>query len=42
LAQRWGAAFSQEYQAATSPADAVADIDVIEAMEAQARRSTCG
>jgi glutamate dehydrogenase len=33
LAAQWGAAFSQEYQAATSPADAVADIEVIERME---------
>jgi glutamate dehydrogenase len=34
LATRWGAAFSQEYQAATAPAEAVADMDVIERMEA--------
>jgi glutamate dehydrogenase len=34
LAERWGAAFSEEYQAATPPDEAVADMDVIEAMEA--------
>jgi glutamate dehydrogenase len=36
-AQRWGAAFSPEYQAATRPEDAVADIDAIEAMESAGR-----
>jgi glutamate dehydrogenase len=36
-AHRWGAAFSPEYQAATQPEDAVADIDAIEAMEAAGR-----
>jgi glutamate dehydrogenase len=34
LASRWGAAFSPEYQAATSPEDAIADVTAIEAMEA--------
>jgi glutamate dehydrogenase len=34
LAARWGAAFSQEYQAATAPAEAVEDMEVIEQMEA--------
>jgi glutamate dehydrogenase len=37
LADRWGAAFSLEYQAATTPADALADLEVIEAMEADGR-----
>ncbi|MBR9991189.1 MAG: NAD-glutamate dehydrogenase [Gemmatimonadetes bacterium] len=36
-AQRWGAAFSEEYQAATEPEDAVDDIAAIEAMEAAGR-----
>ena len=36
-AQRWGAAFSEGYQAATEPEDAVADIEAIEAMEAAGR-----
>jgi glutamate dehydrogenase len=36
-AHRWGAAFGQEYQAAMQPEDAVADIDAIEAMEADGR-----
>jgi glutamate dehydrogenase len=34
LAARWGTAFSQEYQAATTPAEAVADMEAIEQMEA--------
>jgi glutamate dehydrogenase len=38
LAHRWGAAFSPEYQAATEPEQAVADIAAIEAMEADGRR----
>lgn len=37
VAQRWGAAFSLEYQAATSPADAVGDIAELEAMAAEDR-----
>jgi NAD-specific glutamate dehydrogenase len=41
-AQRWGAAFSPEYQAATEPEDAVADIAALEAMEAAGATSTCG
>jgi glutamate dehydrogenase len=36
-AQRWGLAFSQEYQAATQPDDAVADIDAIEALKESGR-----
>ncbi|HEX6133516.1 MAG TPA: NAD-glutamate dehydrogenase domain-containing protein [Longimicrobiales bacterium] len=36
-AQRWGAAFSPEYQAAVEPEQAVADIEAIESMEAAAR-----
>jgi hypothetical protein len=43
MAQRWGGAFSEEYQAATAPDDAVADIAAIEAMKLRGRaRSTCG
>jgi glutamate dehydrogenase len=37
LAERWSAASSAEYQAATSPTDAVADLQVITAMEQQGR-----
>jgi glutamate dehydrogenase len=37
-AQRWGGAFSPEYQAAISPDDAVADIAAMEAMEAADRK----
>ena len=37
-AHRWGAAFSPEYQAATEPEQAVADLEAIEAMEAADRR----
>jgi glutamate dehydrogenase len=37
LAARWGAAFSLEYQAATTPDDAVADLELIEAMMADGR-----
>jgi glutamate dehydrogenase len=37
-AHRWGAAFSPEYQAATEPEEAVADIAAIEAMEAAGRK----
>ncbi|MBW3553191.1 MAG: NAD-glutamate dehydrogenase [Gemmatimonadetes bacterium] len=36
-AHRWGAAFSPEYQAATEPEDAVADLEAIESMEGAAR-----
>ncbi|MGH7447904.1 MAG: hypothetical protein ACRELT_10120, partial [Longimicrobiales bacterium] len=36
-AQRWGAAFSPEYQAAIEPEHAVADIEAIESMEAAGR-----
>jgi glutamate dehydrogenase len=36
-AQRWGTAFSAEYQAAMQPEDAVADIAAIETMEAAGR-----
>ena len=36
-ARRWGAAFSQEYQASTEPEHAVADLEAIEAMEATDR-----
>jgi glutamate dehydrogenase len=36
-ARRWGAAFSPEYQAATEPEQAVADLEAIEAMEAAGR-----
>jgi glutamate dehydrogenase len=39
LAHRWGAAFSPEYQAATEPEDAVADIAAIEAMEEAGRQT---
>src|SRR5690606_35381538 len=34
-ALRWGAAFSPEYQASRSPDEAVEDLGVIEAMEAE-------
>jgi glutamate dehydrogenase len=34
LTERWGAAFSEEYQAATPPEEAVADMEVITGMEA--------
>jgi glutamate dehydrogenase len=34
IAERWGAEFSAEYQAATAPADAVSDVEVITRMEA--------
>lgn len=36
-ALRWGAAFSTEYRASSSPAEAAADLGVIEAMEADDR-----
>ena len=36
-ADRWGAAFSPEYQASTTPEEAVTDLEVIEAMEADGR-----
>jgi glutamate dehydrogenase len=36
-AERWGTAFSPEYQAASSPEEAVEDLRVIEAMEADDR-----
>ena len=36
-AQRWGAAFSSEYQAAVEPEQALADIAAIESMEAAGR-----
>ena len=36
-AHRWGAAFSPEYQAATEPDRAVADLEAIESMEAAGR-----
>ena len=36
-ARRWGAAFSQEYQASTEPEQAVADLEAIETMEATDR-----
>jgi len=37
LAERWAALSSPEYQAATSPADAVADLAVVSSMEAEGR-----
>ncbi|HEX2168632.1 MAG TPA: NAD-glutamate dehydrogenase domain-containing protein, partial [Longimicrobiales bacterium] len=36
-AERWGTAFSPEYQASTTPDEAVSDLQVIEAMEADGR-----
>lgn len=36
-AQRWGAAFSTEYQASSGPDEAAADLAVVEAMEADDR-----
>jgi glutamate dehydrogenase len=38
LAERWGSEFSPEYQAATAPHDAVADLAIIMAMEAAGSR----
>jgi glutamate dehydrogenase len=37
LAERYGDAFSPEYKAATDPADAVRDLQVLEAMQAEGR-----